>query len=131
LILRFIITRIAVFRDLSWFDIHICNYLSLSKDRKMSLWPLTLKINIHTISTINIYKFDWNPLKNTSFGVNKALKEIKNITGPWHFDLWHKKYDKLLAFYMVNVLTKFDRNKLKKAMLCPLGYIWVILKKCL
>jgi hypothetical protein len=53
-ILRLIIIRIAVFHDLSWFDIHICNYLSLSKDRKMSLWPWHFTIDIENKHSYNL-----------------------------------------------------------------------------
>jgi hypothetical protein len=90
LILRLIIIRIAVFHDLSWFDIHICNYLSLSKDRKMSLWPSHFTIDIENKHSYNLndkYLQDWlkSIEKHKLCCVKKAVKEIKNITGTLAF----------------------------------------------
>jgi hypothetical protein len=124
-----IIIRIAVFHDLSWFDIHICNYLSLSKDRKMSLWPSYFTIDIENKHSYNLndkYLQDWlkSIEKHKLCCVKKAVKEIKNITGT-------------LAFWPMTLKIRYTSCSLngwcydqawskpiKKAVLSPLGYTW-------
>ena len=70
---------------------------------------------------INIYKFDWNPLKNTSFCcVNKAVKEIKNITRTLAF--WPMTLKNTIN--VLNKLMKVIKNNLaKKYIFVISGYI--------
>ena len=71
-------------------SIYIFNYISLSKDRKMSLWPWYLTIDIENKHSYNLndqYLQVWlkSIEKHKLCCVNKAVKKIQNITGTLAF----------------------------------------------